>query len=140
VKSKLRVVEGGKKRSIFADLEALRIPPDDEDLEEIPQAAVAKRRQFARYDETWRARILAADPLPSREALLLALVLVAEADFRRQIPISTTITKAARLTRFQKLAALEHLERLGLIAVEWRGRGRVPIVTPLHLGGRPGQR
>lgn len=133
MKSKLHVVEGGKKPSIFRNLEALRIPPDDEDGPEEALQPPHKRRRFRRFDEIWAERLLTADPLPSREALLLALVLVTEADFKRHITVATAITKAARLTRFNKRAALGDLERLGLVRVEWRGRGKAPIVTPLLL-------
>jgi hypothetical protein len=65
------------------------------------------------------------------------LVLVSEADFNRHITISGTVTKAARLTRFNKRKAIDDLERLGLVRVERRSKGRAPIVTPLHLSNRP---
>jgi hypothetical protein len=67
-------------------------------------------------------------------------VLLAEADFHLQIKVSAAISTAASLTPNEKRQALEQLEELGLIAVEWRGRGRVPIATPLRLRGRPAQK
>jgi hypothetical protein len=70
----------------------------------------------------------------------LALVLIAKADFDRCILIGTEIAAEASLTRNEKPQALRQLEELGLITVEWRGRGRAPIAAPLHLGGRPGRR
>jgi hypothetical protein len=140
VKQRLRVIQGGAP-SIFEDLEALRIPPDDEGLDEVPQSAHrTKRRQFRRFDETWAETLLTADPPVSVAVWRLALVLLAAADFERHIKITVAITKTAQLTRFNKREVLERLEQLGLVRVEWRGRGRVPIATPLHLGGRPSRR
>jgi hypothetical protein len=105
-----------------------------------PPRRPAKRRQFRRLDETWAEKLLTSNPLVSRGALLLALVLLAEADFHERIKVTAEVTKVARLTRFRKRAALRDLERLGLIAVEWRGNGRAPIVIPLNLSRRPGRK
>jgi hypothetical protein len=117
--------------------------PDD--YGELPATAEGsegplKRRQFARYDETWRAAILAAGRSVRPATHRLVAVLLAEADFHRQIKVSAAISTAASLTPNEKRQALEQLEKLGLIAVEWSGRGKVPIVTPLHLSGRPARK
>jgi hypothetical protein len=129
-----------RHRSLIELPDDLFLADDDDGSVEPPPARISRRRQFRRYDETWAAQMLASEPLVSRGALLLALVLLAEADFHERIKVTAEITKAARLTRFRKRAALQDLERLGLIKVEWRGNGRAPIVTPLNLGGRPGRR
>jgi hypothetical protein len=48
VKSKFRVVKGGKPAGIFQNLEALRIPPDDDQgSAEAPESARGKPRQRA---------------------------------------------------------------------------------------------
>jgi DNA-binding PadR family transcriptional regulator len=70
----------------------------------------------------------------------LLVVLLAEADFRFRIKISRAIEEKAGLTRHTKRPALEYLEQQGYIAVEWRGRGKAPIVEPLNLGWRPRRR
>jgi hypothetical protein len=105
-----------------------------------PSKKLAKSRKFRRFDETWAGPLLAADPPVNAAVWQLALVLLAQADFQRQIKITSTIAKEARLTHRTKRPAIEDLERLGLIQVEWRGRGRSPIATPLHLSGRPRRR
>jgi hypothetical protein len=97
-----------------------------------------KRRRFRRLDEPWAERLLADTRTPPW--IRLAIVLLAEADFHRRIKVSASVEKDARLTRRQKRPALEYLEQLGFIAAEWRGRGRAPIATPLHLTGRPGRK
>jgi hypothetical protein len=97
-----------------------------------------KRRQFRRLDEAWAEKLLADPRVPPM--VRLVIVLLAEADFHRHIKITTTLAKEAGLTRHQKRAALKYLERQGYIAVAWRGSGRAPIATPLHLGGRPNRR
>jgi hypothetical protein len=140
MKSKFRVIEGGpegRTRSVFQDLEALRIrdDDDDDDLQERPSRLDEGRRKFRQLDESWVTRLLSDPHTPPW--IRLAIVVLAEADFHRRIKITSAIEKAARLTRRQKRGALEHLERSGLISVEWRGRGRVPIATPLHLRRRP---
>jgi hypothetical protein len=48
VKSKLRVVEGDKPVSTFADLETLRIPPDEGGPVEDPQPSLKSRKKFRR--------------------------------------------------------------------------------------------
>jgi hypothetical protein len=105
-----------------------------------PNPVSVNRRQFRRFDEMWAEKLLAAGPSVRPETWRLMTVLLAEADFKRRCPISAAISTAASLTRKQKRLALEQLEQLGLIAVEWRGRGRVPIAAPLHLASRPGRR
>jgi hypothetical protein len=131
MKTKFEVIAGGKRRNVFDDLDALRIDDDGQPAPEI------KRRQFTRYDEAWRATILAGGRSVRPPTHRLVAVLLAEADFRRQIKIGAAISAAASLTSHEKRRALEQLEKLGLITVEWRGRGRIPIATPLRLGGRP---
>jgi hypothetical protein len=137
MKSKFRVVEGGKPASIFDNLEALRILPD-EGREEATQRVYNRRREFRRLDETW-ANLLLTDPDTPPWARL-AIVLLAEADFHQHIKVTAKIATAAHLTRNQKRRALKHLERQGFISVEWRGRGRALIATPLQLSGRPRRR
>ena len=99
-----------------------------------------KRRQFRRFDETWAEILLAADPPASAAVWRLALVLLAEADFHREILIADDISVAARLVRCRKRETLERMEQLGLIGVEWRGRGRAARVVPRRLDGRPSRK
>ena len=112
----------------------------EDELPQQPPPRTAKRRQFARYDETWRAQILAAGRLVRPATHRLVAVLLAKADFERRILIGKEIAAEASLTRNEKRQALRQLEKLGLIAVERRGNGRAPIAIPLHLGGRPSRR
>ena len=83
--------------------------------------------------------MLAADPPVSAAVCRLALVLLAEADFHREILIADDISVAARLVRSHKRETLERVEQLGLIEVEWRGRGRASRAVPRRLGSRPGR-
>ena len=100
MKSKLRVVEGGKPVSIFQDLEALRIPPDDDEgSKEAPQPS-HKHRKFRLLDESW-VELLLADPHTPPHIRLL-VVLLGEADFHRRIKINDTIVKAAGLSRWHQ--------------------------------------
>ena len=114
MRSELRIVEGDKKSSIFQDLEALRIPPGDDDLQDTrqPPSHTVKHRQFARYDETWRTAILAAGRSVRPATHRLVAVLLAEADFHLQIKVSAAISTAASLTPNEKRQALEQLEKL----------------------------
>lgn len=105
-----------------------------------PPPNPAKRRQFARYDETWRAPVLAAGKSVRAATHRLIAVLIAKADFDKRILIGKEIEAEAGLSPYEKRQALQHSEKLGLIAIERRGSGRAPIVTPLCLGGRPGRR
>jgi hypothetical protein len=142
-------VTAGVPDGLYVDPAKVAVPPTGAPVKPSPTARATpehaqeaaehgdKGRQFARYDETWRAAILAAGRSVRPATHRLVAVLLAEADFRRQIKASAAISTAASLTPNEKRQALEQLEKLGLIAVEWRGRGRVPIATPLHLSGRP---
>jgi hypothetical protein len=141
VKSKFRIVEGGKKHSIFQDLEALRIPPDDGEERVQPEEALQpsrERRKFRQLDEAWAERLLGDPYTPPHIRLLI--VLLAEADFHGRIKVNDAIAKAAGLSRWQVYRALEHIKRQGYISIERRGRGKAPIVTPLHLKRRRAQR
>jgi hypothetical protein len=120
------------------DLDNLLIREDE--LPQQPPPRTTRRRQFRRFDEPWAIQLLAADPPVSAAVWRLSLVILAAADFRRQFLVSDRMSAVARLTRSRKREAVERLEQLGLIAVEWRGQGRAPRVTPLSLGGRPGRR
>lgn len=93
-------------------------------------------RQFVKFDEAWRERLISADPPVSEMVWRLAVTLLAEADFHRVIVINEDFTAAARLSDRRKRGALERLEQLGLARVEWYGRGKEPRVTPLHLARR----
>ncbi|MGA8761238.1 MAG: hypothetical protein WB611_33870, partial [Stellaceae bacterium] len=98
------------------------------------------KRQFRRFDETWAEVLLAADPPVSAAVWRLALVLLAEADFHREILIADDVSAAARLGRSRKRETLERMEQLRLIKVEWRGQGRAARVVPYRLGGRPSRK
>jgi hypothetical protein len=114
--------------------------PDDYRASTAPSedaGSPAKRRVYVRYDETWGGPIGVAGRSVTAATHRLVRVLLAKADFDRSILVGTQIEIAASVTRNEKRQALLQLEKLGLLAVEWRGRGRAPIATPLHLGGRP---
>jgi hypothetical protein len=97
----------------------------------------ASGRVYIRYDETWSAPIDAAGRSVTAATHRLIKVLLAKADYARCIKANIKIEIAANVTRHEKREALLQLEKLGLVTVEWRGRGLAPFVTPLHLGGRP---
>ena len=92
-----------------------------------------KKRKYAKFDEIWRERLLAAEPAASSAAWRLAAVLIAEADFYQEIQVTDFITAEARLTRWQKYRALETLERLGLIRIIRPGSGQALVAVPLLL-------
>jgi hypothetical protein len=117
-------------RRVAADHACL--PPE---LTPEPVEHNAKRCKFTRLDTPWRDRLFAE----LDGWLRLAVVLLEEADFHRRIEVGTPIMAAAGLPRQRKRECLERLERLGLIAIEWQGQG-MPIITPLHLSGRPRRR
>jgi hypothetical protein len=94
----------------------------------------AKPRKFRLLDEAWAERLLADPSTPPHVRLLI--VLLAEADFHRHIKITDVIRKIAGLSRWQMYRALERVQRQGYVSVERPGRGKAPIVTPLHLTRR----
>jgi hypothetical protein len=117
--------------------DSLFLPDDYKAPEAMPEAGKpVRRRQFVRYDETWHSQILAAGRSVRPATHRLAAVLLAKADFDWRIKAGAEIEKEASVTRNEKLQALLQLETLGLVEVERRS-GRLPVVTPLRLSGRP---
>jgi hypothetical protein len=118
--------------------EDLFLPDDYVGPATAPEGAERRveRRQFVRFDKTWAEKLL---PLMNPMARL-ALVLLAKADFERHIKATSKTAKAGLLTLKQQRELLLQMERLELISIERRGRGRAQIVTPLRLGGRPDRR
>ena len=141
MKSKLRVVEGGRKHSIFQDLEALRIPPDDEDdkdPKEAPQHVEAREvwqdGTFAMVPKLWHRRL--SEIGASGDLRSLAWVLLYRANLKPRFPVTSREMFEAGVVRQHKRQLLERLETAGLIRVEWRPAPQVPWVTVLHQGRR----
>jgi hypothetical protein len=134
MKAKLRVIEGSRKRSIFADLDALRIAPDD-DADEVSTCAEAKETQprntFAKFPKLWHDRLKAIHA--SGDLQSFAWVLLYRANLKLRFPVTSTILWEAGVARQHKRALLEQLESAGLVRVEWRPAPQVPWITVLHL-------
>lgn len=133
---KLRLIEGGKRRSIFADLEALRIEPDD-NPEEVETKEAPPREPFARVPKLWFDRLKTLNA--SGDLWQLTWVLLYRANLKRRFPVTGTILWEAGMTCRHKRRFFGRLENAGLIRVEWRTPPRVPWVTVLHLPGRRGR-
>jgi hypothetical protein len=138
-----RLIEGGKKPSIFADLDALRIEPESDD-------GLAKALQhsdggggeppptaFAMVPKLWFDRLKTLN----RPAGLwrFAWVLVYRANLKPRFPVTSTIMWEAGVARQYKRKFLELLKGLGLVRVDWHPPPRVPWVTVLHLPKRRGR-
>jgi hypothetical protein len=143
MKSKFRIVEGGKpaKPSIFQDLEALRITPDDDDEgpKETPQhvetGEVWPAGTFALVPKLWHDRLKEL-PDPGGNLYSLAWVLLYRANLKPRFPVTEREMFTAGVARQHKRRILERLEAAGLIRVEWKPATRVPWVTVLHRVGR----
>lgn len=48
---------------------------------------------------------------------------------RKQVPLANATLQSVGITRYAKLRALRRLEADGMIAVDWRGGRRTPLVT-----------
>ena len=99
------------------------------------------RREFTRLDEIWRVALLDADPPATPQMWRLSVVILGRADFEDQFLAAGRLFAEARIASTSardRRAIIERLEQLRLIAVEWRGRGRAPMIRPLHLR-RPGR-
>jgi hypothetical protein len=68
-------------------------------------------------------------------AVLVALVLCDMARRNERFPVTGAVMCKAGQSRQHKRRVLERLERVGMIAVEWRGR-KSPMVTPLVRAGK----
>lgn len=130
--------EGGKSRSIFRDLEALKIPPDeDEDpredrVEEFPHTQAGT---FAMVPmDTWFQRL--SEIKASGDLCRLAIVLLYRANLRPRFPVTSREMFAAKVGTQHKRALLKRLEAAGLIAIEWQTAPRVPWVTVLDRARR----
>jgi hypothetical protein len=138
VKSKLRVVEGGRKHSIFQDLAALQILPDDEDDEDPKEASqhakageVWQDGTFAMVPKLWHCRL--SEIGASGDLRSLAWVLLYRANLESRFPVTSREMFEAGVARQHKRKLLERLEAAGLVRVEWRPAPQVPWVTVLHL-------
>jgi hypothetical protein len=143
MKSKFRVVEGGKrvKPSIFSDLEALRIPPDDGDLQEAQEHVEAgdlwQDGAFAMVPKFWHRRLRAINA--SGDLRGLAWVLLYRANIKPCFPVTSREMFEAGVARQYKRVFLERLEAAGLVRVKWKPAPWVPWVTVLHRTGRRGK-
>jgi hypothetical protein len=142
-RSKLRVVEGGKRESIFDNLEALRIPPDDEEgpeeaLQPDEASEVEQLGTFAMVPmATWLKRL--SEIKASGDLCRLAVVLLYRANLKSRFPVTSREMFAAKVGSRHKRELLERLETAGLIKVKWHPAPWVPWVTVLHRVGRHGK-
>ena len=142
MKSKYRVVEGGRPASIFDNLEALRIPPDDDEgsveaKEHVDAGEVWQNGTFAMVPKLWHRRL--REIKASGDLRGLAWVLLYRANLKPRFPVTSREMFEAGVARQYKRAFLEQLESAGLIRVEWHPVPRVPWVTVLHRVGRHGK-
>jgi hypothetical protein len=143
MKSKLRVVGGGRPFSIFEDLEALRIPPDDDEGPEEAQEYVETEEvwpdlTFAMVPKLWHRRLRKIKASGNLRGF--AWVLLYRANLKSRFPVTSREMFEAGVAHQYKRAFLERLESAGLVRVEWQPAPRVPWVTVLHRGGRRGKR
>jgi hypothetical protein len=82
-----------------------------------------------KFSREWAVRLKRARADGSMWAL--SHTLLAMTRDRDCVVVTTAVMTTAGLSRRHKLEILGRLERLGLIAVEWRGR-KAPMVTPLY--------
>lgn len=104
MKSKLRVVEGGRKHSIFQDLEAMRIRPDDEDdkdPKEAPQHVEAGEVwQDGTFAKLWHRRL--SEIGASGDLRSLAWVLLYRANLKPRFPVTSREMFEAGVVRQHK--------------------------------------
>jgi hypothetical protein len=142
-RSKFQVIDGdgkleGQRKSIFSDLEALRIVPDDNSqplrvkVEEVegprPKAA------FIMMPKVWCERLRAAQATGALWSLAAALL--RRASFQARFPVTSGVLFEAGITRRHKRTFLEQLELAGLVKVEWRPAPQVSWITVLHSVSR----
>jgi hypothetical protein len=83
-------------------------------------------RKFVKFPKMWRLRL--AETRANGCAYRLALYLLDQAYWSRQVPLSTARMRKFGVGRDGKRTGLRQLRRAGLIAVEERPR-KSPIVT-----------
>jgi hypothetical protein len=137
---KLRLVEDDKPAdsSIFDDLDALRITPDNEDAESPAEEAlqpdeaseVWSSDTFAMMSKRWYSRL--REIKASGDLYGLAWVLLYRANLDPRFPVTSRDMYAAKVGTQHKRALLERLEAAGLIKVEWKPAPWVPWVTVMY--------
>jgi hypothetical protein len=140
VKQRLGVVQGGAP-SIFEDLEALKIEPDENEgseanLQRIEEEAW-QRGSFAIVPKLWHDRL--KEIRASGDLHRLAWTLLYRANLEPRFPVTSRTLFAAGVARQHKRSLLERLEFAGLVRVEWRPAPQVPWVTVLRRAGRRGR-
>jgi hypothetical protein len=120
------------------DLDKLRLTPEmmTKRAEAGSKIQPAKRLHPARPEAfiklPYERTLAAAGKLQNAPLAVLAEVAYqAFKTHRKQVPLANAKLKSIGIKRDAKMRALRRLEAAGLVAVDWRGRGRSPLITLL---------